>query len=180
MFDIGVYDPDGIIPNRAVVRAIRAAGDYAICYVDAGTSENWRPDATRFARDLLGRPNGWPGERWLRTRNTSILLPLMAARVAMRGTAGFEGVEFDNVDGYASNTSFPNTFAKQLRYKRDLAALAHRDGLAAGRKNDYGQVKALQPYFDFAVDEQCAEYAECALLEPLVSRHQLSSTSNTN
>jgi hypothetical protein len=41
-------------------------------------------------------------------------------------------------------------------------------GLAAGLKNDVGQVVALQPAFDFAVNESCAVYSECGILSAFV------------
>jgi hypothetical protein len=34
-------------------------------------------------------------------------------------------------------------------------------GLAVALKNDVDQVGALEPYFDFAVNEQCFQYKEC-------------------
>jgi len=171
-FGIDVYGPDGRTPNRAAVRAIRARGGSTICYVDAGTWESWRPDAARFPRHLRGRPNGWPGEHRLDIRQTGELLPLMAARVARCRSAGFEGGEVDNVDGFANATGFPLTSAQQLRYNRDLVALAHRQGLAAGLKHDLGQVRALPPAVDVAIDGQCAQYAECDRLRPFLAAHK--------
>ncbi|NNN00350.1 MAG: endo alpha-1,4 polygalactosaminidase [Acidimicrobiaceae bacterium] len=167
VFDIDLYGPTGA-PNRAAVEAIHAQGGYAICYVDAGTWENWRPDAKRFAATLLGRSNGWPGERWLDVRHIAKLLPIMSARVQRCAKAGFDAVEFDNVDAYSNASGFAITGADQLRYNEALAALAHRFHLAAGLKNDYAQASVLVHYFDFAIDESCVQYHECSLLAPFV------------
>jgi endo-alpha-1,4-polygalactosaminidase (GH114 family) len=169
IFDIDLYGPGGTVPNSRAVAAIRHAGEYAICYVDAGTWESWRPDARRFPRSVLGRPNGWPGERWLDIRRLRVLIPIMAARVARCAQAGFQAVEFDNVDGYSNHTGFPLTFADQIRYNEALARLAHRAGLAVGLKNDYGQVRVLWRWFDFAIDEQCVQYGECHRLRPFLA-----------
>jgi hypothetical protein len=173
VFDIDLYGPDGTTPNVTAVRDIRATVAYAICYVDAGTWESWRPDADEFPRPVLGKPNGWPGERWLDIHDTSVLLPIMAKRVQKCRQAGFEGVEFDNVDGFANDTGFPLTASEQLVYNRDLAGIAQRDGLAAGLKNDYSQVRELEPLFNFAVDESCWIYSECQLLEAFVTHHKV-------
>jgi hypothetical protein len=51
---------------------------------------------------------------------------------------------------------------------RALANQAHRRGLSAFLKNDLGQVKALVPYFDAALNEQCFQYSECGRLRPFV------------
>jgi hypothetical protein len=50
------------------------------------------------------------------------------------------------------------------RWLRAVARLAHARGLAVELENDLDQAAILQPSFDFAVDEQCAQYAECDLL----------------
>jgi hypothetical protein len=49
-----------------------------------------------------------------------------------------------------------------------LASVAHARGLSVGLKNDTDQVKALEPYFDFAVNEQCMEYDECGSYRPFL------------
>ena len=35
-------------------------------------------------------------------------------------------------------------------------------GFSVGLKNDLSQADTLQPYFDFAINEQCFQYDECA------------------
>ncbi|MHB1209730.1 MAG: endo alpha-1,4 polygalactosaminidase [Acidimicrobiales bacterium] len=168
VFSIDLYGPSGATPNASGVRAIRSAGGYAICYVDAGTWESWRPDAAAFPKSLLGRSNGWPGERWLDIRRTRVLLSIMARRVALCQRAGFQAVDFDNVDAYDNTTGFAITAADQITYDRALAALAHRDHMAVGLKNDGGQARVLVRYFDFAIDEQCVQYHSCAQLDPFL------------
>src|SRR6516162_4234230 len=64
VYDIDLYANDGVTLNRAAVTAIHAAHARAVCYVDAGTFENWRPDASAYPASVKGRPNGWPGEVW--------------------------------------------------------------------------------------------------------------------
>jgi hypothetical protein len=147
--------------NTAGVNAVHALGRKAICYISAGTWENWRADAGAFPASVKGSKNGWPGELWLDIRQTSILLPIMDARVQKCRQAGFDGVEFDNVDGFSNRTGFPLTAADQLTYDASLANLAHSYGLTAALKNDVEQVPDLVSYFDYAINEQCQQYNEC-------------------
>jgi hypothetical protein len=165
--NVQVYDIDGDT-GASVVAALHAAGRKVICYVDTGSYESFRADAGGFPASVLGKPNGWPGERWLDIRQIPILKPIMAARFAACAKKGFDGIEADNVDGYENDTGFALTADDQLAYNRMLAALAHADGLAIGLKNDVDQVGQLLPYFDFSVDEQCFEYQECDELEPFI------------
>jgi hypothetical protein len=160
-YDIDLYANDGVTLNSAAVAAIHEAHAYAVCYVDAGTFENWRPDAAEYPKSVKGRSNGWPGEVWLDIRATSILLPIIDARVAKCATAGFDAVEFDNVEGYANNTGFLLTADDQLTFNLALANMAHSYDLGVALKNDIGQLAALQSSFDFAINEQCAQYKEC-------------------
>ncbi|MFI9149191.1 endo alpha-1,4 polygalactosaminidase [Streptomyces sp. NPDC053367] len=166
--DVPVYDIDGFDHDAGTVAALHDDGRKVVCYLSTGAWEDWRPDADAFPRSLLGRGNGWEGERWLDIRRTDVLEPLMAARLDMCRDKGFDAVEPDNMDGYANETGFPLTSADQLRYNRLIARLAHDRGLAVGLKNDLDQIPELVGDFDFAVNEQCAQYEECDALTPFV------------
>jgi hypothetical protein len=161
VYDLDLYATNGVTLNTAAVAAVHALGAHAVCYVDAGTWEDFRPDAGAYPASVKGDPNGWPGERWLDIRATAVLLPIINARVAKCAAAGFDAVDFDNVDGYQNKTGFPLTAAEQLTFNEDLAALAHAHGLSVGLKNDTAQLGALASSFNFAINEQCARFDEC-------------------
>ncbi|MFJ4790593.1 endo alpha-1,4 polygalactosaminidase [Streptomyces sp. NPDC088794] len=166
--DVPVYDIDGFDQPKATVSALHAKGRKVICYLSTGAYEDWRPDAKKFPKSVLGKGNGWDGERWLDIRRTDVLEPLMAARIDMCHDKGFDAVEPDNMDGYKNRTGFPLKAADQLRYNRLIAKLAHDRGMSVGLKNDLDQIPQLVGDFDFAVNEQCAQYGECADLTPFV------------
>jgi hypothetical protein len=164
-----VYDVDGDVDGELVDR-IHAQGDRAICYVSVGSYEPFRADANEFPRKLLGRPvAGFEEERWLDIRRISKLRPIMEARFDACAEKGFDAVDPDNVDGYRNRTGFPLTARDQLAYNAWFANAAHERGLAVGLKNDLGQVRKLEPYFDFAVNEQCFQYDECEVLRRFVA-----------
>jgi hypothetical protein len=163
-----LYDIDGFDTRRAAVARLHRAGRYAVCYLDAGTFERWRPDRARFPARLLGASNGWPGERWLDIRELALLAPILRARIAMCRAKGFDAVEPDNVDGHANDSGFPLTARDQLRFNRWLARAVHAEGLAVALKNDLDQARALEPSFDFAILEQCFQYRECGKARPFL------------
>ncbi|MCX5382877.1 endo alpha-1,4 polygalactosaminidase [Streptomyces sp. NBC_00083] len=166
--DAQVYDIDAVDQDAAAVADLHRRGRKVICYVSTGSWEDWRPDAQRFPKSVLGKGNGWSGERWLDIRRTDVLEPLVARRLDLCRQKGFDGVEPDNMDGYVNDTGFPLTAADQLTYNELVARLAHARGLAVGLKNDLDQIPRLLGQFDFAVDEQCAQYGECDKLTPFV------------
>ncbi|WP_432135300.1 MULTISPECIES: endo alpha-1,4 polygalactosaminidase [unclassified Streptomyces] len=166
--DVPVYDIDGFENSAADVARLHRDGRKVICYVNVGAWEDFRPDADAFPRSLLGRANGWEGERWLDIRRSDALRPLMARRFDMCRDKGFDAVEPDLVEGYAADTGFPLTARDQLAYNRMIAGLAHERGLSVGLKNDLAQIPQLVDDFDFAVNEECAEFDECALLSPFI------------
>ncbi|MFF0158266.1 endo alpha-1,4 polygalactosaminidase [Streptomyces sp. NPDC005263] len=170
--DVPVYDIDGFDQSEATVATLHDEGRRVICYLSTGALEDWRPDAEKFPGSVVGEGNGWEGERWLDIRRTDILEPLMAARIDMCRDKGFDAVEPDNMDGYRNRTGFPLTAADQLRYNRLVARLAHDRGLAVGLKNDLDQIPQLVDDFDFAVNEQCAQYGECADLKPFIAANK--------
>jgi hypothetical protein len=159
--DADACDVDGFGTSAAQVAQLHALGRHVICYIDVGTWEDYRPDAREFPRSVLGRPNGWPGERWLDIRRLGILEPIMRARFEMCARKGFDAIEPDNIDGYTNDTGFPLTAREQLTYDEWVANTAHSLGLAVFQKNDPGQARALEPYFDGVLDEQCNQYQEC-------------------
>jgi hypothetical protein len=167
--DVQMYDVDGFETSSSTVEELHDAGRSVVCYLSAGSWENWRPDADDFPESVKGASNGWPGERWLDIRRLRVLGPIMQARLDICAAKGFDGVEFDNVDGYQNRSGFPLTGADQLRYDVYLANEAHRRGLTAVLKNDLGQVRDLLPYFDAALNEQCFQYDECNRLRPFVT-----------
>ena len=170
--NVSMYDIDMFDNASSVVSSLHAAGRIVICYIDAGTWENWRPDASQFPASVKGRNNGWPGEKWLDIRQLSILGPIMQARMDLCKSKGFDGVEFDNVDGYSNKTGFPLTYNDQLTYNTWLANQAHTRSLSVALKNDLGQVHDLLPYFDWALDEQCFQYTECNKLQPFINANK--------
>jgi hypothetical protein len=159
--NVQMYDIDGFDNTAATVAALHAQGTIAVCYIDFGSWENWRSDAALFPASVMGKSNGWPGEKWLDIRQLSVLAPIMTARMQMCVQKGFDALEPDNIDGYTNSTGFPLTATDQLNYNEWIATTAHSLGLSVGLKNDVAQTAQLEPYFDWALDEQCNQYGEC-------------------
>jgi hypothetical protein len=167
--DVPVYDVDGFETRARTVERLHSLGRKVVCYISAGSWEEWRPDADRFPSEVLGQDlDGWPGERWLDIRRLDILEPIMRDRIARCARKGFDAVEPDNIDGYANESGFPLTGADQLRYNRRLARLAHEEGLSIALKNDPGHVDELVSRYDFAIVEQCFQYRECGRFKPFI------------
>lgn len=162
---VGVVEVDGDVPRRQIA-ALQRTGRYVICYVSAGSVEDWRTDADEVPREAIGKPlAGWPGERWLDVRHPGVLR-VVTARVARLADKGCQGVEFDNVDGYANDTGFPLTARDQLRYNISLARVARAAGLSPGLKNAVGLIPRLVSQFDWALNEECVTYRECDRYRP--------------
>jgi hypothetical protein len=167
--DADVYDLDAFTTGADQVALLHGRGRHAICYVNVGAYEDFRPDRGQFPEAVLGKPmDGWPGERWLDIRAWDKLRPILAARFAMCREKGFDAVEPDNVDGYANDSGFALTGSDQLTFNRRVAALAHGHGLAVGLKNDVEQAADLVTVMDFAVNEECARYRECDRLSVFI------------
>jgi endo-alpha-1,4-polygalactosaminidase (GH114 family) len=184
VFDIDLYvDPSiagryGWKVNAAAVRAIHASDRRAIGYVTAGDIERWRPDYQQFVDFdercdgcLRGNPFSkvFPDEYWASLNDgkgqRTFMLQMLRARTDRVAAAGFDGIEYDIVDAYAQGrrvTGFRISAQSQLTYNLALAAMAHEDGLSVALKNDGGQIPDLLSSFDYAINEQCFQYDECA------------------
>ncbi|MCB0880507.1 MAG: endo alpha-1,4 polygalactosaminidase [Thermoleophilia bacterium] len=165
---VDVFDVDAADTPASFVRGLHRRGRRAVCYLSAGSWERWRADAGSYPDAILGSElEGWPGERWVDIRDPR-LRPILAERMAACVRKGFDGIEFDNVDGYSNDSGFDLTAMDQVRFNRWLANAAHLRGLAVGLKNEADQVGALHRWFDFAVVEQCFQYDECDRFAPFV------------
>lgn len=166
--DVAMYDVDLFDVSRSVIEELHEDGRIVVCYFSAGAWEEWRDDADRFPDEVLGAPNGWSGERWLDVRRLDVLGPILSDRLDLAVAKGCDGVEPDNVDGYANRSGFALSADDQLDFNRWLAKAAHRRGLSVGLKNDLDQIPDLVRHFDWALNEQCFQYDECETLLPFV------------
>ncbi len=163
-----IYDLDAFDATAADVALLHGLGRHVICYIDVGSWENYRPDASAFPKAVIGNVYaGFPNENWLDIRQISLLAPIMTARFDMCKSKGFDGVEPDNVDGYQNDTGFPLSAADQIAFNTWIASLAHRRGLAVALKNDPDQLAQLLPSFDFGLEESCWAQGSCSLLAPM-------------
>jgi hypothetical protein len=167
--DAAVYDVDGFETPASVVRRLHRQGRRAICYLDVGSWESYRPDADSFPLSVIGRRyEGFPNERWLDIRRFRLFARALEHRFDICARKRFDAVEPDNVAGWENETGFPIGAAAQLRFNRWVARNVHARGMAVALKNDGGQVRQLLGNFDFAIVEQCFQYDECEMYEPFV------------
>jgi len=163
MYDIDLFDN-----SAATISTLHSQGRVVICYFST-QYENWRADASSFSSAVLGNNlDNWAGEKYVDIRSAA-LRSIMTARLDLAVSKGCDGVEPDNVDGYTASTGFPLTAADQLDFNRYIATQAHSRGLSVGLKNDLDQSAALQPSFDWALNEQCGQYSECSMLNNFIS-----------
>ena len=111
---------------------------------------------------------GWPGQYWLDFRAQAVR-DVMVARIQLARTKHCDAVEPDDVDAITNNPGIPLTAADQLAFARFLATTAHGLNMGVALKNDLDQIPQLVADFDFAVNEECFQYAECDTLKPFIA-----------
>ena len=171
-YNVEIYDIDLFDTDKSLIEKLKKDGKRVICYFSAGSYENWRSDKDDFPMNVLGKSmDGWDGEKWLDISNES-LAPIIRARLDLAVEKGCDGVEPDNMDGYTNSTGFNLTANDQLKYNKFIANEARIRGLSVGLKNDLDQIVELEPYFDFAVNEQCHEFEECQKMKPFIDANK--------
>ncbi len=166
--------PEGV---TIMTRDSTAAPDpdvYNICYINGfqtqpGDQDLWRSQR----RDLLlngadGNPlvdDGWPDEFLLDTstaEHRGRLAEILGDTIAGCAEAGFQAVEFDNLDSY-TRSGDRLTAENNLEFAALLSRAAHDAGLLAGQKNsaDLGEQAQQEASFDFGGAEECLRYQEC-------------------
>ena len=169
----GAYPPPPGV--TVIVRDRKAApepGVFSICYVNGfqtqpGEASEWlerHPDLV--LRDSAGKPfadPNWPDEMLLDTRTEArrlALAEIVGGWIDGCADAGFDAVEFDNLDTWARADGL--TMPDNLALAELLVQRAHSRGLWAAQKNalDLGQA-ALDAGFDFVISEECVVWREC-------------------
>ncbi|PKN93077.1 MAG: endo alpha-1,4 polygalactosaminidase [Chloroflexi bacterium HGW-Chloroflexi-6] len=165
--DVDVFNLDLFDTSSATFETLRNRGVFVMCYFSAGSYEDWRPDASSFPDEVLGKDmEGWPGEKWLDIRRIDLLAPIIEARLELAVEKQCDGVDPDNINGYTNDTGFPLTAGDQIAFNLYLSEAAHQRGLAIGLKNDLEQIPELVSHFDWIINEECFSYGECELLLP--------------
>lgn len=168
--DADMIDIDGFDNTAATVAQIHARtaptlpSERAICYLDMGGWEEYRPDASSWPAAAVGKTiAGWPQERWVDVRQLSSLEPVIDSRLQMCAAKGFDGVEIDDIDGWtqAAQTGFPLTAGDAQAWLAYMANEAHSLGMFVLWKNDPYLASWATHYFDGAISEQCYQYTEC-------------------
>ena len=167
-----VWDFDLFDAPKSTVSAFQDKGHPVICYFSAGSWENWRPDADEFPKAALGKPlDGWPGEKWLDTRNTAVRA-IMKKRIELAASKGCDGVDPDNIDGYENDTGFDLTKDDGVDYVKFLSQTSHDAGLAYGLKNGGEILERVVDMAEWCVNEQCVQYNECDLYQPFIKQNK--------
>ena len=107
----------------------------------------------------------WPDEALLDTstpEQRSRIAELVGPWIEACADAGFDAVEFDNLDSY-TRSGGAMSLDDNLALAATLVGIAHAGGLAAGQKNAAEETERLhdEAGFDFAVVEECRAYDEC-------------------
>lgn len=167
----GAYSPDASVD--IVARDREAEPDpsrYSICYVNGfqtqpGEADNWPADTLLHDAGGVVIDPDWPDEVLLDTSSRESrerILTTVAPWIVACAEAGFEAVEFDNLDTYTRSDgalSRDDNLALATAY----VDTAHDAGLAAAQKNAAEDAAVLHDRagFDFAVTEECAAFREC-------------------
>jgi hypothetical protein len=159
-----------------------AAGSYSICYVNGFQTQANEPGTDRpdelsnWPRKLvlkrLGDDPHWGGEYLvdLSTKGKRKAAARWVQRmIAVCADAGFDAVEFDNLDSWTRFRGTPLAdrvpFGKRqaLDYAGMLADRAHALDMAVGQKNTVEITKgeSQEVGFDFAIAEECGRWREC-------------------
>jgi hypothetical protein len=164
--DAQLYVIDLFNAPQSVIDRLHAQGKLAVAYLSAGTLENFRTDMNQFPRAAVGRAlQSYPDESWLDVRDQGVRAR-MAARLDLARSKGFDGMLPTNLTAYLHDSGFDLSAADQADYSAWLSQQTHARGMHVGMSGDFGQLDALGPQFDWAVDFGCIENADCEQLAP--------------
>ena len=156
----------------SVVTQLHQAGKKVICYVSVGSWEDWRSDAASFPAAVLGNDYpGWPGEKFVDIR-AQALRDIMAKRLDVCKSKGFDALEPDNMDVFSDNSGFPLTQTDGVNYAKWLATECHARGMAIVQKNASEITASIQSVYDGALTEDCYNDGWCADMQAYIDANK--------
>lgn len=176
-----VFVDPGMV-DAAYIHNINAQGKKTVCYIDAGTLEDWRQDREAFitdSHDDFGKKyKGYGGtETWLDISHWQSYTVPMSARIQAAASKGCTAIELDNTDCYenacVSGASYDSMLAWEKEWVAWLVETVHSHGMAVGLKNSQELIPQFLNDFEFAINEQCMDYNECGLYKPFVDQNKV-------
>jgi len=177
-----IYDIDAIINPASTVSALHAMGKHVVCYIEVGAVGNYYSAAdegiaTTYYSQLVAagvvgaKVSGWP-ERYLDIRSPATVAIIESMIGQQCAAKGFDAVETDIDESYASPNGFGLTQADEEQYMTTLADYMHGLGLGWWIKNpdDTGDNYAatMEPLADAVLTEECNQYSSCNLLSSYI------------
>jgi hypothetical protein len=173
--DASITGSNNFLYTTGAVNSLHSMGKKAIGYVDAGDSEQVRPDYQQYVDFdnacngcLIGNPfSGFRNEYMLNLNNdkgqADFIRKMVAARTDRVAANGFDAVEYDVLANYENRSGFTITYATQASFNISLTTIAHNHFLSVPLKSDVDQAtdSTIESAFDFVIDEQCNQYSQC-------------------
>jgi hypothetical protein len=167
-----VYDIDLYYNTPITIGNLHSSNAKVICYLSAGTYEEYRPDQMLFLPSEYGHElERYTGRRWVDTRSWNIR-NIMKARLDLAVAKGCDGIDPDNTDGYEHDTGFPLTKDTALDYVRFLATEAHARNLSIGLRNSPGLVNDTVDIMQWQMNENCELFESCAAYRPYLDANK--------
>ncbi|KAK4984020.1 hypothetical protein LTR50_006859 [Elasticomyces elasticus] len=167
--DVDIFDIDLFGNSASTIATLHKLNKKVICYFSAGSYEPNRPDSSKFRKSDKGKElEGWPGEYWLDVRSSNVRA-IMLKRLQLAQRKGCDGVDPDNMDGYANNNGLGLTSQDSIAYMTYLSSNAAKLSLAIGLKNSLDIIPEVVNMTHFAVNEQCVQYEECKTYMPYLN-----------
>ncbi|CAM9538937.1 unnamed protein product, partial [Laminaria digitata] len=103
LYNVELYDIDYSY-SSSVIADLQSKGKKVMCYISAGTSEDFREDINLFPAIAkggivsFGEGDTFDDEQWLDLRRLDVIAPIMLERLDIMAAKGCDAVEWDNAD----------------------------------------------------------------------------------
>eukprot|EP00903_Cladosiphon_okamuranus_P020129 g18483.t1 len=169
LYDVELYDIDYSY-SSAVIADLQRKGKKVMCYVSAGTSEDFRDDINLFPEAVkggivsFGEGDTFPDEKWLDLRRLDLVAPIMLERLDIMQAKGCDAVEWDNADLPVHDLGLNAgevSLSVQIAYNAWIAAQTHARGMGVAMKNNNEAAAFHVDDYDMVVNEECWINGNC-------------------
>ncbi|CAM9487610.1 unnamed protein product, partial [Ectocarpus fasciculatus] len=170
LHNVELYDIDYSY-SSAVIADLQSKGKTAMCYISAGTSEDFREDINLFPEEVkggivsFGEGDTFEDEQWLDLRRLDLVAPIMLERLDIMQAKGCDAVEWDNADLPVHDLGLSGggqiSVSVQIAYNAWIAAQTYARGMGVAMKNNNEAAAFHVDDYDMVVNEECWINGNC-------------------
>ena len=144
------------------IKELAASGKIVICHFNAGAISEKSDDFDSIDVDAIGSSHVNRDDLFWMDYRSDDVIEYIDSMLLKAKDSDCSGVAPWYLDGFDGDSGFSLTKQSQSEFNQAIVEKAHRHRLTVGWVNGASLVSQMVDYFDWALVEECSQFAECS------------------